>query len=323
MISMKITRSLKTQLSKLNSGSAGLRILCVLCLASAVLSAEIGKTFATPDEAVAAFSAAVRTQNVDSLRAVLGPDSDDLQNPDRVQATNEFRAVAEALNQRTHLVRESETNYVIEMGTNSWPFPIPIVQRDGRWFFDTAAGKEELLNRRIGQNELEVLRAMRAYVAAQKDYASRDRNGDGVLEFAQKLASSPGKTDGLYWPPDLNGEISPLGPMVAGAQVGGYFGNLSKDSRGPEPFYGYYFKILTRQGKNAAGGAKNYISKGHMTAGFALIAWPADYDDSGVMTFVVNQKGEVYQKDLGPKTEKLASQIKEYDPDSSWTLTSD
>ena len=320
---MKIIRSMKLQLSKLSPGSSGLGILCMLCLSSAGFSAEIGKTFATPDEAVAAFAAAVRTQNVDSLRAILGPDSEDLENEDRVQATNEFRAVAQALDQRTHLVRESETNYVIELGTNSWPFPIPIAQRNGQWFFDTAAGKEELLNRRIGKNELETLQAMRAYVAAQHEYAKRDHNGDGIAEFAQKLASTPGKTDGLYWDPSLNGEISPLGPMVADAQVTGYFKNLSKQENGPQPFYGYYYKILTRQGKNAPGGAKNYISKGRMTGGFALVAWPADYDDSGVMTFIVNQDGKVYQKDLGPKTEKLASQIKEYDPDSTWTLSPD
>jgi hypothetical protein len=246
-----------------------------------------------------------------------------LENPDRVQATNEFRAVAQALDQRSHLVRESDTKYVLELGSNAWPFPIPIVQRDGRWFFDTAAGKEELLNRRIGRNELEVLQAMRAYVAAQREYATRDRNGDGVLEFAQKLASSPGKMDGLYWPPELNGELSPLGPMVAEAQGVGYSARNRDPDSGPQPFYGYFFKILTRQGKHAPDGARNYISKGQMTGGFALIAWPADYDDSGVMTFMVNQQGLVYQKDLGEKTAKLASKIKEYDPDSTWTLSPD
>src|SRR5580765_1884938 len=198
---MKIFRSLITQLSHVYLASTGLCALSAIfiCLSVDARAAGIGKTFATPDDAVASFATAVRTRNVDSLREVLGPDSEDLENPDRIQAAKEFRAVAEALDQRTHLVRESETNYVIELGSNSWPFPIPIVKNsDGRWFFDTAAGKEELLNRRIGKNELEALQVMRAYVAAQREYATRDHNGDGVLQFAQKLGSSPGKTDGLY-----------------------------------------------------------------------------------------------------------------------------
>jgi hypothetical protein len=323
---MKTFRFLMTRLSILNSGSVRLCALaaCVIGVPLGARAVEIGKTFATPDDAVAAFASAVRTQNVDNLRNVLGPDSDDLENPDRVQATNEFRAVAQALDQRTHLVRESETNYVIELGTNAWPFPIPIVKNnDGRWFFDTAAGKEELLNRRIGKNELEAIGVMRAYVGAQREYASRDRNGDGVLQFAEKLASSPGKTDGLYWPPELNGEISPLGPLIADAQGSGYFGNAPDADDGPQPFYGYFFKVLKGQGKHAQGGKKDYVSKGKMTGGFALVAWPADYDDSGVMTFIVNQQGVVYQKDLGPKTSKLVSEMKLYDPDDTWDVTQD
>jgi hypothetical protein len=322
---MKIVLSAIRRLPNFNPGSARLCALFVsiLGLPLSTLGAGAAKTFATPDEAANAFTAAVKSLNANNLRSILGPDSEDLENPDRVQATNEFRAVAEAIDERTRLVRESETNYVLELGTNSWPFPIPIVQRDGRWFFDTVAGKEELLNRRIGKNELQVLKAMRTYVEAQREYASRDRNGDGVLEYAQRINSSPGKTDGLYWPPDLNGELSPLGPQVAAAQSLGYFGDLPDPDAGPEPFYGYFFKILTRQGKNAPGGKRTYVIKGKMTGGFALVAWPADYSDSGVMTFIVNQDGKVYQKDLGPKTPKVASNTKEYDPDSSWTLTTD
>src|SRR5262249_17356539 len=152
---------------------------------------------------------------------------------------------------------------------------------------------------RIGGNELHVIQAMHTYVQAQREYANRDHDRDRVLEYAQKITSSPGKTDGLYWPPDLNGEISPLGPQVARAQTVGYFRDLNDPDAGPQPFYGYYFKILTRQGKNAPGGKRNYIVKGSMTGGFALIAWPADYEDSGVMTFIVNQDGKVYEKDLG------------------------
>jgi hypothetical protein len=322
---MKNSLAFARRLSNFNPGSALLWVLClsVLGLQFDAQAADAAKTFATPDEAANAFTAAVKTLDPDSLRSILGPDSEDLENPDRVQATNEFHAVAEAIDQSTRLVRDSDTKYELELGTNSWPFPIPIVQLNGRWFFDTASGKEELLNRRIGKNELEVLQTMREYVVAQREYARRDRTGDGVLKFAQKLNSSPGKTDGLYWPPDLNNEISPLGPMVAEAQSVGYFGDLPESDGAPTPFYGYFFKILTRQGPHALGGKRNYIVKGNMTGGFALLAWPADYGDSGVMTFIVNQEGKVYQKDLGEKTSKLASDIKEYDPDSSWTLSPD
>ena len=156
------------------------------------------------------------------LRTIFGPAAADFQNPDRVQATNEFNAFTAALSATNRLVHESETNCVLEVGTNFWPFPVPIVKKDGRWFFDTEAGKDEILNRRIGKNELAVLQVVRAYVEAQREYASRDRNGDEVLEYAQRIASTPGTKDGLYWPPDLDGEISPLGPLVADAQEEGY-----------------------------------------------------------------------------------------------------
>jgi hypothetical protein len=212
---------------------------------------------------------------------------------------------------------------VLEVGTNSWPFPIPIVRQNGRWLFDTKAGEEELLNRRIGKNELATLQVMRGYVEAQREYASRDRDGDEVLEYAQKLRSSPGMKDGLYWSPDLDGEISPFGPFVAYAQGKGYGLASTSEDEVPGPFHGYYFKILTRQGKHAPGGKYDYIINGNMIGGFALVAWPASYEDSGVMTFIVSQQGVVYQKDLGAKTSKLASALKAYDPDSSWVRSPD
>jgi hypothetical protein len=212
---------------------------------------------------------------------------------------------------------------VLEVGTNGWPFPIPLVKQASGWQFDTVAGKDELLNRRIGRNELEVLRVMRAYVDAQREYATQDRDGDEVLEYAQKLSSSPGKTDGLYWPMELNGEKSPLGPLVADAQDVGYFSNGISSEGGPRPFYGYLFKILTRQGKHAPGGKYDYIINGNMIGGFAMVAWPAEYGDSGVMTFIVNQQGRVYQKDLGKSTDKIAKKMRDYDPDSSWRLSED
>jgi hypothetical protein len=212
---------------------------------------------------------------------------------------------------------------VLEVGTNAWPFPIPLVRTTNGWQFDTQAGVEELLNRRIGRNELDVLGVMRAYVDAQREYASRDRDGDNVLEYAQKIRSSPGKTDGLYWPPELNGEVSPLGPWVAQAQSEGYLSEPRAADAGPQPFHGYLFKILTRQGKHAPGGKYNYIINGNMIGGFALAAWPARYGDSGVMTFIVNQQGRVYQKDLGERTARIVKGMSAYDPDTSWQASQD
>jgi hypothetical protein len=212
---------------------------------------------------------------------------------------------------------------VLEVGADAWPFPIPLVKAANGWHFDTEAGLEELLNRRIGRNELDVLRVMRAYVQAQRDYASRDRDGDEVLEYAQRLFSSAGQADGLYWPPDLNGEISPLGPLFAYAQAEGYGTRLPATQTGPRPFHGYLFKILTRQGKGAPGGKYNYIINGNMIGGFALVAWPAEYGESGIMTFLVNQQGRVLQKDLGSSTARIVRKLSAYGPDRSWHVSAD
>ncbi|MCX6923004.1 MAG: DUF2950 domain-containing protein, partial [Verrucomicrobia bacterium] len=245
----------------------------------------------------------------------------EIENPDRVQAANELRAFNAAVSQRQRIVHESDTKCVLEVGDNSWPFPVPIVKRSGRWFFDTEAGKDEILNRHIGKNELATLQSVRAYVEAQREYASKDRDGDEVLEYAQKFTSTPGTKDGLYWPPDLDGEISPLGPLVAHAQNQGYMVKSKAQDAAPEPFNGYYFKILTRQGKHAPGGKYDYIINGNMIGGFALVAWPVEYAETGIMTFIVNQQGRVYQKDLGPKTTRTAASIKSYDPDRTWTVS--
>ena len=292
-----------------------------LGLPIATSAADTGETFATPEESVSALVRATTAESGEALRSIFGPAAAELENPDRVQATNEFNKFNAALSATNLLVHESDTKCVLELGTNSWPFPVPIVKKDGRWFFDTAAGKEEIFLRRIGNNELSTLDVMRAYVDAQREYASRDRNGDQVLEYAQRLASSPGAKDGLYWPPDLDGEISPLGPMVAEAQGEGYRMQRKEPDTAPEPFHGYFFKILTRQGKHAPGGKYSYIINGHMIGGFALVAWPAEYGVSGIMTFIVNQQGRVYQKDLGTKTEKVAAALKEYAPDLTWSVS--
>ena len=298
--------------------------LALIFAASTVAGAEDStKTFATPDEAVSALDAAAKSQDQDALRAIFGPTFEGMENPDQIQATNECLAFVAALDQSSHLTQESDNKMVLKVGTNSWPFPIPLVKQAGRWHFDTSAGQDELLNRRIGKNELATLQVMRAYVDAQREYASRDRDGDDVLEYAQRLASTPGTKDGLYWPPDLDGEISPLGPFVAHAQAQGYFGDTPIDKHSPQPFDGHLFQILTRQGKHAPGGKYDYVINGNMIGGFALVAWPADYGHSGIMTFIVNQQGRVYQKDLGPKTAKIAKKMTEYDPDDSWRVSSD
>jgi hypothetical protein len=283
-----------------------------------------GRKFASPEEAVAFLGLATSAADTNALSDILGPGSEELQNPDRIQATNELRTFSSALTETNHLLRVSDTLVILEVGDDLWPFPVPLVKTNGGWFFDTDAGKDELLSRRIGKNELATLSVMRTYVDAQREYASTDHDGDGVLEYAQRLVSFPGKQDGLYWPSHFDEEESPLGPLVAYAQVEGYSPEL-RDEKEVErrPYHGYYFRILTRQGKHAPGGKYHYVINGNMIGGFAMVAWPAEYGGSGVMTFIVNQQGRVYQKDLGAKTGKLASAIKTYDPDRSWVVSAE
>jgi hypothetical protein len=297
--------------------------LLVLSAAQVCYGADSGKSYSSPEDAVTALVSAVTSKDTNALRVIFGSAADDLQNPDRVQAGNDLNTFAAAITLTNRLVRQSDTKYELEIGAASWPFPIPLVKETNGWVFDTEAGKDELLNRRIGNNELETLKVVRAFVDAQREYASKDRDGDEVLEYAQRITSSPDKTDGLFWPIELNGEVSPLGPLVAEAQTEGYFADQSSDEPGPNPFHGYLFKILTRQGKHAPGGKYNYIINGHMIGGFALVAWPASYGESGIMTFIVNQQGRVYQKDLGPATSKIVRKMKEYDCDPTWRVSQD
>jgi hypothetical protein len=304
------------------AGHWNLVLLLALGMPFVLRATQTGETFATPEDAVAALVAAADAKDTNALRTIFGPGVIELANPDQVQAANERAAFAKALNQATRVQHESDSRCVLEVGEKRWPMPIPIVRTNNQWFFDTAAGKEEILNRRIGKDELATLETLRACVEAQREYSARD-HGDDILKFSQKFISSPGTKDGLYWPPDVEGEISPLGPLVANAQSHGY----GKDSQGlqptEEPYHGYFFKILTGQGKNAPGGKYSYIINGNMVAGFGFVAWPAAYGQSGVMTFIVNQRGRVYQKDLGPDTSKQAEDMKEYDPDQTWNVSPD
>jgi Protein of unknown function (DUF2950) len=299
-------------------------LLVLSATAGSVFGAEeTGKTFATPEAAVAALEAAVTAKDVEAFRGIFGPAAEELQNPDRIQATNEWCAFSTALQQAKRIVKETDARCVLEVGTDNWPFPVPLVQKDNTWFFDTEAGKDEVLSRRIGRNELMTLSAVRAYVEAQRDYAAKDRDNDQVLEYAQKFVSAPGMKDGLYWSPELDGELSPLGPLAAQAQAEGYTAHNKEKGEASQPFHGYLFKIIMQQAKSAPGGKHDYIINDNMIAGFALVAWPASYGDSGIMTFIVNQQGRVFQKDLGENTAKVVSKMKAYDPDKTWTISRD
>ena len=277
--------------------------------------------FNSPDDAVAALVAAAKNDDTNTMHAIFGPAGADLMSPDPVQAAAEHQRFVERLTQKTRIVNLSDTNAFLELGSDGWPFPIPLVKQDGLWGFDTLAGRDEIFRRRIGMDELGAINVCYAYVQAQREYASQDRMGDGVPAFAQYLLSNPGKRDGLFWP--TNGEpdatLSPLGPLIAQARGEGYRHSAHIINNQAAPYHGYYFKILTREGKHAPGGKYDYIINGRMIGGFALIAWPAEWGNSGVMTFIVNQQGQVFQKNLGPKTAKIASETTTYDPDETWS----
>jgi hypothetical protein len=244
--------------------------------------------------------------------AVLGPDAKDLvSSGDEVQDLKAAQTFTTMAQQMMHVDPTGEGVELMSIGAEDWPFPIPIVKTQGGWAFNTLAGKQELLNRRIGANELDTIEVCRAYVAAQRAYIVEAHDGTGVIKYADRIISSPGKHDGLYWPGGAGQETSPLGPLIADAEAEGY-------NKKGVPYHGYYYRILTGQGKNAPGGSYSYLINGNMVAGFALIAYPAQYGSSGVMTFIVNQTGVVYQKDLGLKTEAIAKAMKIYNPDPSW-----
>ena len=280
------------------------------------------KAFGSPEEAVKALMVALKENNDLMLLEVFGPGSEDLvMSGDPVADDRGRDRFREAYGEANRLVREKEDKVVLHVGKDDWPFPIPIVKEGSGWFFDTDEGMEEVLNRRIGSNELSVMQVCLAYVDAQREYATKDRDKDGVLEYAQKFMSSPGKKDGLFWEAKEGERLSPLGPLVVQAVAEGY----RKREEGQQaqgqtlvPYHGYYYKILKAQGKNARGGAYDYVVKGQMMGGFAMVAWPAKYGASGIMTFLVNHDGVVYEKDLGPRTASIASGMTRFDPDSTW-----
>jgi hypothetical protein len=291
-----------------------------IAFGSAPLMAQTSqKLFSTPEDALKGLVEAVETHDKAALDQILGPSAKDLRSSDDVQAAAEFDEFARHVAEKINLVKENDAKAIIHIGNENWPYPIPLVKKDDQWFFDTEAGKEEILNRRIGENELTAILVCRTYVAAQREYVLKDWDNDGILAYAQKLRSDPDKKNGLFWRHAPGEPVSPLGELVARARMEGYKKEKSLFKDQPVPFHGYYLKILTRQGKNAPGGKYNYIVNGNMVGGFALIAFPSNWGKSGVMTFIVNQQGRVYQKNLGPDTLKKAQEMKSYDPDGTWT----
>jgi len=294
--------------------SALLFFLFILAISCAKPSKQAQKTFPTPEDAVVAMVDAARSGNTPELKAIFGPDGEKiLSSGDPAADQLSIQAFLAAYDENSQLMEENGKRTLL-IGKEEWPFPIPLINDGKNWLFDTAAGANEVLFRRIGRNELSTIDVCMAYVDAQKEYAKKSHDGVAAGTYAQKFASTPGKQDGLYWKTDKPEDVSPLGELAADAASEGY--RRSEDKL--MPFHGYYYRILTAQGNNANGGPKNYLKNGEMRGGFALIAIPAEHGNSGVMTFMVNQDAVVYEKDLGSETTRLADAITVFDPDPTW-----
>ncbi len=278
----------------------------------------MGETFDSPDKAVEALVSAVKKDDVQALIYVFGSDGKDiLASGDKVADQSDRTRFIEMFKERHGFEEDGPEKVVLVLGNEEWPFPVPLVKRGNQWHFDALSGKQEILNRRIGRNELNVINVMNSYVDAQNEYAAKDFDGDGVHAFAAGVRSDPGKKNGLYWPAKKGEAVSPLGPLVAEAVSQGY----TRESGKLTPYHGYYFKMLLGQGAHAYGGAYDYRVDGKMILGHALLAYPAKYGVSGIMTFMVNQQGVLYEKDLGADTASLAAAITKFDPDKSWSQT--
>lgn len=301
-------------------GAGALALAILLGTLGATADAAVRqRTFASAEDAVAALVDAAKADDTATLLAIFGPEGHDiLLSGDPVEDEHARERFLVRAGERTHLERVGDDFAVLSLGNDDWPFAIPLMKGDRGWYFDTAAGKNEILNRRIGRNELYTIDVCREYVAAQRDFARRHAGAEGDVEYAQRLRSTPGKQDGLYWETTGGEEPSPMGPLLASAEAEGYGRGRDRGSQS-NVFHGYRYRIIKMQGPDAPGGRKSYVSGGRMTDGFALAAWPASYGSSGVMTFIVNQQGVVFQKDLGPNTEILGRAITTYDPDDTWT----
>lgn len=280
------------------------------------------KTFDTPEKAFQALLKAAQDENQEEMLAVFGDDGKDLvYSGDTVQAKSNMERFVKAYNTKHTLVAKDDKTRILQVGASDWPMPIPLVNEGGKWRFDTAAGKQELVYRRIGHNELGTIAVCRGFIDAQKDYAATGHDGLPEGIYAQKLRSDSGKQNGLYWETAEGEPTSPSGPLLAQASSDGY--EYSTVGEKGEPYHGYLYRILKAQGSAAKGGAKSYLTDGNLTGSVALVAYPAQYKVSGVMTFIINQHGMVYQKDLGDTTADLAAAITEYNPDSTWTKITD
>ena len=282
---------------------------------------EPQRNFASAEEAVSALVAALRDQKEADLRAILGPEADRVIDSGDTYADRELHQRFVALYDEKHAIDQKGPGRAeLDVGANDWPMPIPLVENNGRWTFDTKAGAQTVVDRRIGRNELEAIRTLLASVDAEHDYFGRAKQANGTGEYATRLVSTPGKKDGLYWSVAEGETESPLAPLIDAAQDAGYPGELVSGK--PIPYEGYYFRVLKAQGPDGDGGARSYIQSGRMTAGFALIAWPAVFGSSGVMTFIVGPDGDVYQKDLGPDTASFGTTTTTFNPDLTWTRVS-
>ncbi|HVN76097.1 MAG TPA: DUF2950 domain-containing protein [Thermoanaerobaculaceae bacterium] len=287
-------------------------------------SAPRQKLFATPEAAVQALVAAAKAGDQKQLTAIYGPEREKLLSGDAVEDANALKGFAERLAKSATLEKAGDSSYTLLVGEDHWPSPIPIVKDGRKWRFDTAAGLEEILNRRIGRNELSAIMTCRAYAVAQWEYytEARDTSQDGLAVYAQRFISTPGQRDGLYWEVPEGGSPSPFGSLITEAREEGYSPGMPKPPEATKrsPYHGYFFRILKAQGPHAPGGKFSYVINGNMIAGYALIAYPDKWGSSGIMTFIVNQQGRVYEKNLGPDTAALAAAVKEYDPDPTWKV---
>jgi hypothetical protein len=289
----------------------------LLGLPSMLNAQQRQRVFNSPGEAANALFAAVKADDTAALSSILGPNSQELiSSGDPVADKNALAEFSNEWDQMHRLAYDDQGRVIIYLGSDNWPAPIPIVKKGSGWVFDAAAGKDELIYRRIGRNELYTIAILENLSGAQQDYASHPH--DGVQQYARYIMSDPGKQNGLYWETSQGQPPSPIGPLIADATTQGYKVQKREEPRTAAPFHGYFYRVLTRQGKNAPGGAKNYIVNGKMTDGFAFLAWPAEYRSSGVMTFMINQDSVLVQKDLGPDTAKIVEEISSFNPDSMW-----
>jgi len=292
--------------------SAAVAILLAVCYPTGSVAQQPGqKTFSSPEEASDALVTAARSNDEKAMLDILGPDGKEIvSSGDETEDAQSRANFAERYQEMHRLVKEPDRTTTLYIGAENWPSPIPLLNKGNSWYFDTEAGKKEILYRRIGRNELSSIRVCQELVAAQKEFHSTHND-----EYAQQIFSDDGQHNGLYWKAPQGESPSPIGPLVASAVAKGY---ANSQDGGPTPYRGYYYLVLTRQGKNGPGGAKSYLVNGKMSEGFAFVAYPAEYRSSGVMTFIVGQDGIVYEKDLGKKTEVLAKAMKEYNPNLSW-----